>query len=108
MIVIDLTAQLPLVLEAKSLLQQTIGSCWYSAPCVIGAMMEPNDRIWLSGQHWDDTAIGELDANEIVEIPEGQFEDIKALQKAFDNGDWHNFERELDRLVVKWLPTDKP
>ena len=73
-----------------------MGTCRYSAPCVIGTLAPEAERVRM------DTAggtIGWLLDRGTVTMPEDQLDDACDLQRAFDLRDWH----AVERIAAKWM-----
>lgn len=66
--------------------------CEYAAPCIIGTLIPPKQRVGLDCIP-DDTTIRSLNRNGVVEVAEGQLIDAVAMQKAFDEGNWSKVEK---------------
>ncbi len=95
-------AALPDVLNAQMLLR-----CDYTAPCVVGAMLTPQERITLEYKMFNEDGydIGSFIRAGDVQIPKGQKADFVALQEAFDGGDQGKLVRKLEALEVKYAAT---
>ena len=90
--------------EAIALALPKLGSCHYSAPCIIGACMTEDERKLLADANLDDFGIDNLckgtrfngdDFN--VEFATGRQAVIaEKLQMAFDEGNLRNFMTEIE------------
>lgn len=105
---LDLRRDLPKVREQFSevLKAQRYGSCDYTAPCVVGAMIPPDKRAGIQDLRLSpdgNTAIGFLIGKKVIVVPEGQRRDFTRLQKAFDEADTDKFQRTLAAVEAKYL-----
>jgi hypothetical protein len=73
-----------------------MGICEYTAPCIIGALVCPKDRMVLRG--WGGGVVGAVDEG-IAALPEGQLDDAEALQRAFDRED----EAKVRQIAAKYI-----
>ncbi|WOF44337.1 hypothetical protein KNJ79_05240 [Sphingopyxis indica] len=83
-----------------------IRECTYSSPCIIGALMTPEEQL-LADRPLEDTVgsmhIGGLvKAGRVVLADPGQLCELKQLQEAFDHGDVDDLIELLDRRGLKW------
>lgn len=103
LIELDLRRDLPLVRKqyGKVLAAFRTGSCNYTAPCVVGAMVPQRNRSRLQCEA--DSRIGVLIGKGLVCVPQGQRADFTRLQKAFDDGTQERFEAVLQRVEAKYL-----
>jgi hypothetical protein len=105
MINIDLNNLTP---EIMARVKPNLGKCKYTAPCIIGALMTPDERKELEDLQLNGTGIGSLVGPEVysedfcpdrVSIPQDQFDDAKLLQKAFDAYNWVVVERIASKYI---------
>lgn len=73
-----------------------MGSCRYSAPCILGTLMPEDERGRMDAAGG---SIGVLLRWGIVTMPEDQQEDARRLQYAFDDRDWP----EVERIAATWM-----
>lgn len=85
--------------EAKG----NMGQCSYSAPCIIGTLVpeRKRDELDFAGE---DTNIGNLVNEQLVDLPWGQLQDARQMQKAFDDAR----DDDLFNLVQKYVPDLTP
>ncbi len=72
--------------------------CAYAAPCIIGTLVPEEAREYLDAQEC--SSLGYLLIQGEVSLPEGQKEDAKAMQMAFDA----NEPERLANFVRKYIP----
>lgn len=85
------------------------GVCSYSSPCIIGALMKPEDRSSLRDQGVDGTGIKYLESDGLVEFTDpDQKKTAMLIQEAFDgasNGMIDSFSpKRLENLLKKINP----
>jgi hypothetical protein len=100
---IDLRRDLPKVREQYAALTASLGRCSYTAPCAIGAMMSREQRTALDLEKLNNVSIATLIEDARVTVPEGQIDDLWALQSAFDGGNVSTFSSTIARLEAKYL-----
>lgn len=77
-----------------------MGECSYMAPCIIGTLLTPGDRLTLDCENEDgNTSIEYYIEKGIVTAPEDQLEDIKYLQSCFDASDKEDLMLALAKYV---------
>lgn len=59
-------------------------ACLYTAPCIIGRMMTPEQRLAIADEDLDSSFVSTLIAAKVLIVPEEQIEDFSALQNAND------------------------
>lgn len=78
-----------------------VGSCRYSAPCIIGTLIPEGRRgeIDDSDDHIPSSRVHPLWEQGSISIPEDQEDDATAIQERFDEGDWV----EVEAIARKWM-----
>ena len=79
-----------------------MGLCLYTAPCVIGAMLTPEQRLAIKDAGYDGEPIGALVEVGVVLAPAEQIEDIERLQIAFDKIEPEDFKDTVRALLAKY------
>lgn len=80
------------------------GTCYYTAPCAVGAMMTPEQRTFLKDRGNDSTGVVMLIDENLLEVPDDQLDDFRLLQSEFDDGD---FSESASERFFKTLATLK-
>lgn len=84
-----------------------IRECTYSSPCIIGALMAPEERTSadksVTGDEVGSAHIGGLvRAGRVVLADPEQLRELEQLQTAFDHGNVDDLIKLLDRRGLKW------
>lgn len=97
-IAIDLRNLTPAHLEAA---KPHMGKCVYYAPCIIGALIEPEKRQELqeSIRFMQHTSVSALHMAGVFTIPADQIGDARDLQYYFDNRMWSKVEEIASRYI---------
>lgn len=98
---LDLKTALPKIRKAFDAGKLALGSCAYTGPCAIGIAMHPSQRAALERLDKDETSIGGLFDEGLVEVPYEQEVDFRNLQNVFDNHP-DRFEELLSGLEVRY------
>jgi hypothetical protein len=112
--IIDLRKDLPKVRAqyARVLKALETQACDYTAPCVIGAMVNPKKRRQLQDAEnlfdTNDSMVGTLLNKGLLRAPREQHRDLTTLQSSFDSGDRAHFERTLASIEKKYLAERMP
>lgn len=84
---------------------ETMGkACLYTAPCIIGTLIERGDRKQLDHADVDETSVAELVKAGLLVVPDDQFDAACALQAAYDNRD----KAALRELAKPWIAAPPP
>lgn len=107
-VVLDLRRDLPKVRKQwnKVSTAQLQRVCEYTAPCVVGAMVNPRKRkdLEYADTREGNSSIGVLVREGFVKVPPEQLRYLIRLQEAFDGGKPADLEEALRKAEQKYLP----
>jgi hypothetical protein len=84
MIKLDLRNLTPTILEQ---VKPNMGTCTYTSPCIIGALMSVNERQLIQRKPWG-SIVKKVQDRQVSFPTSTQTEDAEYLQRAFDSGRW--------------------
>lgn len=92
--------------EILNICEPHLGKGEYDAPCLIGALMNVDDRSYVASLAEADDgfardAVGYFIEQGIITVPEEQFDDVIDIQLAFDRSRW----AQVLEIASKYMPS---